>query len=100
MMTGMGKFVTELSQAGVLLATGGLGQWPGSGIPPSPGAWLMSTARHRAIDRLRRDQRLRRNLGQLTRELQARQQVDVFDGPAELAAALDAGAPRAAAPGG
>ena len=50
----------------------------------------MSTARHRAIDRLRRDQRLRHNLGQLGHELHTRQQADVFDGPADFAAKLDA----------
>jgi len=33
-----------------------LEQWPSEGIPPRPGAWLMTTARHKAIDRLRRDQ--------------------------------------------
>src|ERR1044072_9339502 len=32
----------------------GLAQWPDSGIPDNPGAWLMGTAKHRAIDYLRR----------------------------------------------
>jgi len=31
-----------------------LEQWPTEGVPDNPGAWLMSTAKHRAIDRLRR----------------------------------------------
>ena len=31
-----------------------LRQWPSEGVPPKPGAWLMSTAKHRAIDQLRR----------------------------------------------
>ena len=31
-----------------------LEQWPASGVPDNPGAWLMATAKHRAIDRLRR----------------------------------------------
>jgi RNA polymerase sigma-70 factor (ECF subfamily) len=31
-----------------------LEQWPESGVPDNPGAWLMATAKHRAIDRLRR----------------------------------------------
>ena len=32
-----------------------LEQWPGDGTPANPGAWLVSTARHKAIDRLRRE---------------------------------------------
>ena len=35
-----------------------LEQWPGEGAPANPGAWLVSTARHKAIDRLRRRSRL------------------------------------------
>ena len=37
-----------------------LESWPESGIPRNPGAWLMGTAKHRAIDRLRRDERFAR----------------------------------------
>ena len=87
-LTGDLGLAEDLAQDALVAA---LSQWPGSGIPPNPGAWLMSTARHRAIDRLRRDQRLRRNLGQLGHELHTRQQADVFGGPADFAAALDAG---------
>jgi RNA polymerase sigma factor (sigma-70 family) len=87
-LTGDLGLAEDLAQDALVAA---LSQWPGSGIPPNPGAWLMSTARHRAIDRLRRDQRLRRNLGQLGHELHTRQQADVFGGPADAAAALDAG---------
>ncbi len=86
-LTGDLGLAEDLAQDALVAA---LSQWPETGIPPNPGAWLMSTARHRAIDRLRRSERLRRNLGQLGHELQARQQAAVFDGPAELAA-LDAG---------
>ena len=43
----------DLAQDAFVIA---LQQWPEAGIPPNPGAWLMSTANHRAIDRLRRDQ--------------------------------------------
>ncbi|AGZ43154.1 RNA polymerase sigma factor [Actinoplanes friuliensis] len=35
-----------------------LTHWPAQGVPPAPGAWLMTTARRRAVDRLRRDQAL------------------------------------------
>src|SRR5918996_3931295 len=32
-----------------------LEKWPQSGVPPNPGGWLTTTARHRAIDRIRRE---------------------------------------------
>ena len=86
-LTGDLGLAEDLAQDALVAA---LSQWPGSGIPPNPGAWLMSTARHRAIDRLRRDQRLRRNLGQLGHELHTRQQAAVFEGPADFAVKLDA----------
>ena len=38
-----------------------LERWPGGGVPENPRAWLVSTARHKAIDRLRRDARFRRS---------------------------------------
>ena len=41
----------ELAQDALLAA---LETWPGSGVPDNPGAWLMATAKHRAIDLLRR----------------------------------------------
>ncbi len=89
-LTGDLSLAEDLAQDALVAA---LTQWPESGIPPNPGAWLASTARHRAIDRLRRDQRLRHNLGQLGHELHAEQQAALFNGPADLAAldALDAG---------
>jgi RNA polymerase sigma factor (sigma-70 family) len=46
-----------------------LDEWPAAGIPNNPGAWLMLTAKHRAIDRLRRDDRLRDKLALLGHEL-------------------------------
>jgi RNA polymerase sigma factor (sigma-70 family) len=89
-LTGDLSLAEDLAQDALVAA---LSQWPQAGIPPNPGAWLMSTARHRAIDRLRRSERLRRNLGHLGHELQTRQQTAVFEGPAEQAAldGLDAG---------
>jgi predicted RNA polymerase sigma factor len=55
----------ELAQDALLAA---LEQWPSQGIPANPGAWLMLTGRHRAIDRIRRDERLRDKLALLGRE--------------------------------
>jgi RNA polymerase sigma factor (sigma-70 family) len=48
-----------------------LEQWPDSGVPDNPGAWLMATAKHRAIDLLRRKQRLDRKHEELGRRLEA-----------------------------
>ena len=45
----------DLAQDALVAA---LERWPESGIPDNPGAWLMTTARHRAIDHLRRNTRL------------------------------------------
>jgi RNA polymerase sigma factor (sigma-70 family) len=87
-LTGDLGLAEDLAQDALVAA---LSQWPESGIPANPGAWLMSTARHRAIDRLRRGERLRRNLGQLGHELAAQRQAAVFGGPPEFEAALDAG---------
>lgn len=61
-----------------------LEQWPKSGIPDNPGAWLMATAKHRAIDHFRRNQLLDRKHEQLGREV-AEKETAVPD----LAAAID-----------
>jgi predicted RNA polymerase sigma factor len=60
----------ELAQDALVAA---LEQWPVQGIPANPGAWLMLTGRHRAIDRIRRDERLRDKLNLLGREIAAEQ---------------------------
>jgi RNA polymerase sigma factor (sigma-70 family) len=46
-----------------------LEQWPETGIPPQPGGWLYSTARHKAVDRIRREQTLRTKYATLAAEL-------------------------------
>ncbi|MGA2811458.1 MAG: RNA polymerase sigma factor [Candidatus Acidiferrum sp.] len=66
----------ELAQDALVAA---LEQWPGSGVPDNPGAWLMAAAKHRAIDRLRRSKLLERKHGELSRELQAQQELAVAD---------------------
>lgn len=72
----------ELAQDALLAA---LEQWPESGIPDNPAAWLTATAKHRAIDRLRRSKLLERKHQELGREVEARQDSAV----AEFEAALD-----------
>jgi len=72
----------DLAQDALVAA---LERWPESGVPENPGAWLMATARHRAIDQLRRSARLARKHEELGRELEARQEMA---GP-DLDAAID-----------
>ena len=62
----------DLAQDALVAA---LEQWPTSGIPDNPGAWLMATAKHRAIDLLRRDRMLHRKHEQLGLEFQATQEA-------------------------
>jgi RNA polymerase sigma-70 factor (ECF subfamily) len=71
----------ELAQDSLVAA---LEQWPESGIPDNPGAWLMATAKHRAIDHFRRNKRLERKHEELGRELQAQQEMAVPDFNAAL----------------
>src|SRR4029077_14140317 len=67
----------ELAQDALVAA---LEQWPTSGIPDNPGAWLMATAKHRAIDLWRRNALLERKHQELGRELEAQEQaVPDFD---------------------
>jgi RNA polymerase sigma factor (sigma-70 family) len=73
----------ELAQDALVAA---LEQWPESGVPRNPGAWLMATAKHRAIDRLRRSRLLERKHAELGREIEAGQAMAVAD----LDAAIDA----------
>jgi RNA polymerase sigma factor (sigma-70 family) len=62
-----------------------LEQWPESGVPDNPGAWLMATAKHRAIDRLRRAGVHARKTQELAREIERRGDHEHQD----LAAAID-----------
>jgi RNA polymerase sigma factor (sigma-70 family) len=72
----------DLAQDALVAA---LEAWPTSGVPDNPGAWLMATAKHRAIDLLRRGKRQERKHAELGHELEARQELAVPD----LEAALD-----------
>ena len=62
----------ELAQDALVAA---LEQWPESGVPRNPGAWLMATAKHRAIDLLRRRERLERRLQELGHEVASQQEA-------------------------
>src|SRR5438477_10124361 len=66
----------ELAQDALVAA---LEQWPESGIPDNPGAWLMATAKHRAIDHFRRNKLLERKHEELGRELQTQQEMAMAD---------------------
>jgi RNA polymerase sigma-70 factor, ECF subfamily len=61
-----------------------LEQWPESGVPDNPGAWLMATAKHHAIDRLRRSEVLERKQQELGRALQIRQALAEADWDAAI----------------
>jgi RNA polymerase sigma-70 factor (ECF subfamily) len=58
-----------------------LEHWPTDGVPRNPGAWLMTTARRRAIDRLRRDARFRERLAQLGEEAEEMDRPIATGGP-------------------
>ena len=72
----------DLAQEALVAA---LERWPESGVPDKPGAWLMATAKRRAIDLLRHGKVLERKHGELGRDLESRQN----DAVAELEEAID-----------
>jgi RNA polymerase sigma factor (sigma-70 family) len=72
----------DLAQDALLAA---LDQWPESGVPDNPGAWLMTAAKRRAIDMMRRDKLLERKHQEVARDLEAQQERAV----PELEAAID-----------
>jgi len=72
----------ELAQDALVIA---LEQWPEAGVPDNPGAWLMATAKHRAIDVMRRQDRYARKLEEVGRDLEVQQRSA---GP-DLDAAID-----------
>jgi RNA polymerase sigma factor (sigma-70 family) len=78
-VTGDVGLAEELAQDALVAA---LERWPETGVPDKPGAWLMATAKHRAIDTFRRADRLERKTALLDREIQDAEKPD-------WAAALD-----------
>jgi RNA polymerase sigma factor (sigma-70 family) len=71
----------DLAQDALVVA---LEKWPESGVPDNPGAWLMATAKHRAVDGMRRDANLRRKTEELGRDLEEQQMT-----PPDLETAMD-----------
>src|SRR4030095_8810933 len=62
----------DLAQGALVAA---LEQWPESGIPDKPGAWLMTTAKHHGIDLIRRNIRLDRKYDEMGRDLEIQQEL-------------------------
>jgi RNA polymerase sigma factor (sigma-70 family) len=71
----------ELAQDALVVA---LEQWPVSGVPNNPGAWLMATAKNRAIDALRRNKLTERKHQELGREIESQQGKAMADLDAEI----------------
>lgn len=72
----------ELAQDALVAA---LEQWPRDGVPRNPGAWLMTTAKRRGIDLIRRNETFARKLQELGHELEVTQGAAVFGEPADAA---------------
>ncbi|MDX6645174.1 MAG: hypothetical protein QOK40_901 [Miltoncostaeaceae bacterium] len=88
LIAGLTRFVRDIGLAEELAQdalVAALEQWPQSGVPDNPGAWLMAVAKRRAIDQMRRSTRLERRHEELAREVEVQQQMPDPD----LDAALD-----------
>jgi RNA polymerase sigma factor (sigma-70 family) len=75
-ITGDVGIAEDLAQDALVAA---LERWPQTGVPDNPGAWLMATAKHRAIDMHRRSKRIERKHEQIGHELDAQQEMSVSD---------------------
>src|SRR5213594_930916 len=71
----------ELAQDALLAA---LETWPETGVPDNPGAWLMATAKNRALDHFRRDKLLERKHEELAGEMELEQEIAATDREAAL----------------
>ncbi|HST55514.1 MAG TPA: RNA polymerase sigma factor [Solirubrobacteraceae bacterium] len=88
LIAGLARMVRDVGMAEDLAQdalVAALERWPESGVPENPGAWLMGTAKHRAIDLFRRSTRLARKHEQLAREIEAELELAA----PELDAAID-----------
>lgn len=87
LIAGLTRIVRDVGLAedlaqGALVAA--LEQWTETGVPANPGAWLMATAKHHAIDRIRRNVRLERKTEQLGHALELEQELAEADFEANL----------------
>jgi RNA polymerase sigma factor (sigma-70 family) len=92
LIAGLARFVRDVGLAEDLAQealVAALEQWPEAGVPDNPGAWLMATAKHRAIDRLRRADVHRRKIEELGRDMELRGEADAPDFAAEAADPFD-----------
>jgi RNA polymerase sigma factor (sigma-70 family) len=80
-VTGDVGLAEELAQDALVAA---LEQWPESGVPDNPGAWLMAVAKRRAIDLMRRNANLQRKQEEIGRDLEEQQMT-----PPDLDSAID-----------
>src|SRR5260221_2839349 len=76
----------ELAQEALLAA---LETWPGTGVPDNPGAWLMATAKNRALDHFRRGKLLERKHEELAGEMELAQEMAATDREAALIERMD-----------
>ncbi len=87
LIAGLARIVRDVGRAEDLAhdaLVAALEQWPQTGVPDNPGAWLMATAKHRAIDLIRRDERLKRKHEEI-----GRRQAEQEQAAPDLDAALD-----------
>ena len=84
LIAGLARLVRDIGQAEELAQdalVAALEQWPQTGVPDNPGAWLMSVAKRRAIDQIRRRERFERKQEEIGRDLETRRDPseDEFD---------------------
>jgi RNA polymerase sigma factor (sigma-70 family) len=82
LIAGLARIVRDIGRAEELAQdalVAALEQWPESGVPNNPGAWLMATAKHRALDHLRRTKLLERKHAELGHQIESRQNSAVQD---------------------
>jgi RNA polymerase sigma-70 factor (ECF subfamily) len=92
LIAGLARFVRDVGLAEDLAheaLVAALEQWPESGVPDNPGAWLMATAKHRAIDQLRRADVHGRKTEELERDMALRREADATDIAAQAADPFD-----------
>ncbi len=76
LIAGLARFVRDVGLAEDLAQdalVAALEQWPSSGVPDNPGAWLMAVAKRRAVDLIRRQATLERKEGELARDIETAQ---------------------------